>query len=139
MIRVLLEPNVLFSALIGPHGSAPHRVVTAWQGGLIETVVSPILLTELGDVLLRPKFARFRAQVGPYRAPIQSDALLVEDPPDPPAATADPDDDYLVARAARAGKADLIVSGDSHLLDLDGLIPPAINPRQLLDRLPAPQ
>lgn len=134
MIRVVVDPNVLISALIGPPGSAPHRVVMAWQGGLIEIVVSPHLLKELTDVLGRPKFTRFRPQVGPYVALIQSDALFVEDPPDPPAATADPGADYLVA-LARAGDADLIVSGDSHLPDLDGLVPPALSARQLLDRL----
>lgn len=134
MIRVVVDPNVLISALIGPSGSAPHQVVMAWQAGLIEFVVSPLLLRELQDVLRRPKFARFQAQVGPYVAMIESDALLVEDPSDPPGTTADPGDDYLVA-LARAGAADAIVSGDRHLLEIDGLVPPALSPRTLLDRL----
>jgi predicted nucleic acid-binding protein len=46
----------------------------------------------------------------------------------------DPGDDYLVA-LARAGRADVIVSGDSHLIDRPDLNPPALTPRQFTERL----
>lgn len=47
----------------------------------------------------------------------------------------DPKDDYLVA-LARASNADSLVSGDSHLLDLDYLPPlMAVTPRDFLEEL----
>jgi predicted nucleic acid-binding protein len=45
----------------------------------------------------------------------------------------DPKDDYLVALAV-AGRAEAIVTGDRDLLDHDGLVPPAITPRDACER-----
>jgi len=57
-----------------------------------------------------------------YRA---SGATIVDDPRDPPAASPDPDDDYLIA-LARVSGADYLVSGDRHLLDLEKADPPVL-------------
>lgn len=48
--------------------------------------------------------------------------------------TADPKDDYLVA-LYRDCNADLLVSGDSDLVDLDADDVTVLAPRELLDRL----
>jgi len=79
-------------------------------------VLSELLLAELGDVLTRPRIA---ARVAPHQASayieaIEGVAVLVEDPVDRPAATRDPDDDFIVALAI-ATSVDCIVSGDQDL------------------------
>lgn len=53
----------------------------------------------------------------------------------PPIILSDPDDDMILATAL-AAKADVIVSGDRHLLELQsyqGI--PILSPRQFLDRM----
>jgi predicted nucleic acid-binding protein len=61
-------------------------------------------------------------------------ATLIADPPEPPALTPDPGDDYLPALASAAG-ARFLVSGDPHLTQLAEPVPPVLTPRAFLDRL----
>jgi uncharacterized protein len=136
LTRVVVDPNVLISAFISRRGGAPDRIVRAWQNGAFELIVSPQLIAELTDVLSRPKFslqaADGRAQA--YIAVFAEDAIQVADPPDPARLTPDPDDDYLIALAQIAG-ADVIVSGDNHLVELVNPSPPVLTPRQFAERL----
>ncbi|HEY5261417.1 MAG TPA: putative toxin-antitoxin system toxin component, PIN family [Solirubrobacteraceae bacterium] len=133
---MVLDSNVLVSAFISQRGATPDRIVRAWREGAFELVVSPRLIAELTDVLGRPKF---KAQAGDGRArafiaALASDALRIEDPPDPPSVVADVDDDYLLALAEAAG-ADVIVSGDGHLTGLDDPTTRVMTPRQFFDML----
>jgi hypothetical protein len=50
---------VLVSAFIGDPEAGPARLVEAWRDRRFVLVVSPLLLVELGEVLSRPKFARW--------------------------------------------------------------------------------
>lgn len=120
-MRVVVDPNVLVSAAIA--GGNPFRVVELASGGLVGLVASPRLLDELGGVLARDKFLRWRTreQLDRFVADI---AVLVEsaaDPVDVPAVCRDPNDDYLVALAAEAG-VDVLCSGDRDLRDVAGVV-----------------
>lgn len=99
-------------------------------------MLSPQLIAELTDVLERPKFARQAAdgRAKAYVAALAGDAILVEDPRDPPPASPDSGDDYLIALARVAG-ADAIVSGDRHLTRLNDMVPPVLTPRQFVQQL----
>ena len=135
MLRVVLDPGVLISAVLAT-GGAPAQIVDRWEEGEFDLIVSPKLLEELIEVLERPKF---RPSVDEFEAraladTLRQEALLVDDPDDPPPVTPDPDDDYLVALAV-AGRADVIVSGDSHLTDLDNPPIRVFRPRDFLDAL----
>ncbi len=136
MTRAVLDPNVLVSAFIAQRGSAPDRIVRAWHEGAFELLVSPKLLGELAEVLARPRFARQggEGRADAYVAALAAGALRLADPSDAPSISRDPDDDYLVA-LARVGRADVIVSGDRHLTDLESLEPPVLTPRAFADRL----
>ena len=136
MTRAVLDPNVLVSAFISPRGGAPDRIVRAWREGAFELVVSPRLIAELTDVLGRRKFARQAAEgrAEAYIAALAADSAEVDDPPNPPAVSPDASDDYLIA-LARAARADVIVSGDSHLTQLIEPVPPVLTPRQFLKQL----
>lgn len=87
-------------------------------------------------MLARPKFAVKGAEgrADAYIAAFADDAIQVNDPPNPPAVSPDSDDDYLIA-LARAARADVIVSGDSHLTQLLEPHPLVLSPRQFVDQL----
>ena len=80
------------------------------------------MLAELARILKREKFTKVVTASGldieglvlGYAA----FALIVEPLPIPPTIIADPDDDHVLA-CALAAQAELIVSGDKHLLDLE--------------------
>jgi putative PIN family toxin of toxin-antitoxin system len=135
VLRVVFDPNVLVSAVITPVGP-PAEALDAWRNGEFDLIVSPRLLDELEDVLLRPKFRAYVSpeQVGAYVEALAAEALAFDDVADPPRVTPDPDDDYLIALARAAGAA-LLVSGDKHLLDLADPPVGVITPRDLLERL----
>lgn len=123
MRRVVLDPGVLVSALITPDGS-PARLLREICAGGLESIVSPLLLEELEDVLGRKKFRRYvdRAAVRDYLELLRCEALVVPDPEGPsPLRSADPDDDYLIALAQNQNAA--LVSGDKHLLGIGGGAP----------------
>jgi len=136
-VRVVLDANVLVSAAISAAGP-PRQIVSAWVDGRFQLVASPALLEELSDVLARPRFRRFIsiATAGDLIDGLAEDAEILDDPPAQPGLSPDPDDDYLIT-LARAAKADYLVSGDRHLLDLTDPGPPVLTPRQFLDLLGA--
>lgn len=53
-VRAAVDTNVLVSGLLSPHGP-PARIVDAFRRHRFELVVSPQVLDELLDVLLRPR------------------------------------------------------------------------------------
>jgi putative PIN family toxin of toxin-antitoxin system len=128
---------VLVSAAISAAGP-PRQIVTAWVDARFELVASPALLDELAGVLARPKFRRWigHAVARELVDGLADDATVIDDPPALSGVSPDPDDDYLIA-LARAANADYLVSGDRHLLELEGADPPVLTPRQFLDPLDA--
>lgn len=135
MIRAVLDPNILVSALIARDGP-PGRIVRAWSEGAFEMVISPRLIAELTEVLARPKF-KPQASAGraeAFIAAIAHDAERFEDADDPPGVSPDPDDDYLLALAI-AGGAEAVVSEDRHLLELEEPPVPILTARAFVERL----
>jgi len=133
--RVVLDPNVLVSALITPRGASAQLLVELREGAF-ELVASPLLLDELADVLRRPKLRRYvtEEEGATFVELIRSASVLIEDPPAPAVRIGDdPGDEYLVS-LARAARVDALVSGDPHLLALRGRIPVQA-PREFLDSL----
>jgi uncharacterized protein len=138
VLRVVLDPGVLISALLSGSGS-PAQLVRRWQEGLFDLVVSPMLLNELAGALTREKFRSYVTYAEALRFVVwlRHSGELVEDPPAETGLTADLGDDYLVA-LGREASADFIVSGDRHLTGIRNLRPPVLSPKQLLERLSRP-
>lgn len=136
MIRVVVDPGVFISALIGSRGRAPDLLIHAFVDDRIEVVASPLLLDELERVLRRPKFTRYvdERTAREFAGRVRRHATIVDDPAEPPAVTRDHKDDYLVALARQEG-VDAIVSGDRHLIDADLARLAVWTPRQLVDQL----
>jgi putative PIN family toxin of toxin-antitoxin system len=133
--RAVLDTDVLVSGLISPGGHSAALLLEL-RAGAFELVVSPILLAELGDVLGRPKVRPYvtAAEAAAFVELVGNEATIYNDPP--PAEerlSADPDDEYLLD-LARAASADVLVSGDSHLLVLRDVVP-VMTPAEFLATL----
>jgi uncharacterized protein len=136
VIRVVIDPGVFISALIGRRGAAPDLVMRAFVDDRIEVIASPLLLAELELVLRRPNLAAYADErtAREFVERIRRHAIVVDDPVDQPAVTRDRKDDYLVA-LARIEHVDAIISGDRDLVDAALEDPPVWTPRELADRL----
>lgn len=118
-MRVVADTNTVVSGLLWT--GAPRGVIDAARGGDLELCTSPDLRAELEDVLQRPKLARRLALTGLDRVALlvryEALATIIEPAVVESVVRADPDDDAVIACAV-AAQADVIVSGDKHLLDL---------------------
>lgn len=119
-MRVVLDTNTLVSALLSPHGP-PRRLLDDARAQVFDLCSSPVLMAELLDVVSREKFAARLAAAGLTPIGIVGEIrrlAAIAVPLDVPRVVADdPDDDHVLA-CALAARADLIVSGDKHLLGL---------------------
>ena len=131
-MRVVLDTNILVSALLWR--GAPYRCFLALQAGLADLIVSPPILEELKAVLVT-KFRHSVAEADEAVELIRSAAEMVEISGRLQAVPNDPSDDKFV-ETAQASRADLIVSGGRHLLNLGSTTDiPVITVREFLDRL----
>ena len=131
-MRVVLDTNILVSALLWR--GAPYRCLLAVQAGLADLVISPPILEELRTVLVT-KFRHTVPDADEAIGLIRAAADVVEIGGRLRVIPDDPDGDKFV-ETAQAGRAELIVSGDRHLLDLGSAFGvPIITARGFLDRL----
>ncbi len=118
-MRAVADTNVVVSAFLW--GGNPRRLLEAARHGQIRLYTSRALIEELERVLTRDKFADLLGQSRFSPAYLISRysrlAQLIAVASIEPVIAADPADDAVLACAV-AAKADLIVSGDRHLLDL---------------------
>lgn len=134
-VQVVLDPNVLVSALATP-GGACAELLAELVVSPVEIVVSDDLLEELRIVLDRPRFAHLPSgDISAFHAYLRGVCLVDDDPAGAPAdpSLSDPDDDYLI-RLTLAAPRRVLVTGDRHLLEMAGTIP-VVAPRELLDAL----
>jgi predicted nucleic acid-binding protein len=74
------------------------------------------------------------AEADAYVELIRAEGVVRPDPgPSPEALSTDPDDEYLID-LARDARADALVTGDAHLLDLRTIIP-VMSPAEFLETL----
>lgn len=118
-MRIVLDTNVVVSALIW--GGTPYRLIQAAADGDIELCTSPALLIELRDVLgrahLASRLARQRSSIEQALGFYGELAISVSPLTTLRVVPGDADDDHVIA-AALAARADLVVSGDRHLLSM---------------------
>lgn len=117
MIKIILDTNVLLSALLSPVGP-PAQLLEAWERKKFIVVACEALIAELRDVTSRPFFqARLRVSTVELLAAGLRD--LSEFCADLPQEVVAPDakDSFLLA-LAEAAHADFLVTGDKELLAL---------------------
>ncbi len=136
-VRIVLDTNVVVSALIW--GGTPYKLIEAAVAGDLVLCTSPALLAELLAVLTREhlgsRLQRQRASVDEAVTLYAAMAVCVSPTTIPRVVPGDADDDQVIAAAVAAG-ADLLVSGDRHLLRLGShqnirIVTPAVAVRVL--------
>jgi uncharacterized protein len=132
-LRVVFDTNVLISAVLFPHSVPGHALRRAREAGIVLSTQD--LVTEVRDVLARPKFDRYvSAQMrDEFLVTYIRDAEFVE-VTQHIAVCRDPKDDRVL-EAALNGQATCIVSGDDDLLVLHpfhGI--PIIRPSEFIAR-----
>jgi putative PIN family toxin of toxin-antitoxin system len=108
------------------------------RDGTLTLVSSPVLLAELAEVLEEPKFEAILIRSNTSRerclAEVQTLAEVITPTPLSAPICRDPDDDHVLALALTA-QADLIVSGDKDLLELNAFQIPILAPADALRRI----
>lgn len=114
-MRVVADSNIYISALL--FAGFPSVLLERAQTGKIDLFISQPILDEVLTVMRREKFKRTEAQVQEAREIIEGCTQRVEPTEMVYVVTADPSDNKII-ECALAAKADVIVSGDKHLLRL---------------------
>jgi putative PIN family toxin of toxin-antitoxin system len=130
-VKVVLDTNVLVSATLsdGP----PYQILKLAEEGAITSVTSPGIIEETRDVLTRDRVPFADDQVDDFVEKVLSVSRVVAPETNLQVVEDDPDDDKIVECAVEAD-AEYIISGDSHLLELeeyDGI--PVLSPADFLD------
>lgn len=120
MYKVVIDTNVLISGIIQKNGF-PHKVVKLWEKGNLILVTSIPMIEEAKKVLNYPKIkGKFNLKDGEIKQTILNllkYSILIYNPPALNVIKEDPEDNKILSTAIE-GRADYIVSGDSHLLRL---------------------
>jgi uncharacterized protein len=123
MIRVVIDTNLMVSAILAPGGSLAKILKLALDGEF-EFILSPLLVQEIEAVMRYPKIVKLMkkrrvsfAEIDDVFEKMKRVAINV---PGKLALNVLPDDlkDDMVLACAMEGRADFIVTGDSDLADL---------------------
>jgi len=138
MLRIVLDANVFVSALLNPHGK-PAQILNYVFENKIRLFTSPSIIEELQRVLSYPKLVKRhglgKEELKEFVSDLLSIMSLVEGKKAIEVIVEDPADNNYLSCAVDA-KADFIVSGDIHLLNLreyEGT--QIVTPTQLLEML----
>ena len=134
-LRVVLDNNVVLSALLFPHGRL-NWLRLAWLESVLMPLASLETLSELRRVIRYRKFGlsyndQDRAM---HRYSPWCEMIAIDEPPEIPDCR-DPRDRMFLELAV-AGQADALVTGDGDLLSLAPVFAvPIITPTELMARL----
>jgi putative PIN family toxin of toxin-antitoxin system len=115
MFRVVLDTNVLVSAIISDGKS--RELLKKGIAKQYSLVLSDLIIKELIDVMRRPKFQISEDELQRTILALIRTAEVVNVKTKIKAVKEDPKDDMIIETAID-GYADIIVTGDSHLLAL---------------------
>lgn len=115
MPRAVLDTNVLVSAVISQ--GKPRTLLGKGIAKQFSIVLSDFILSELVRVLQRPRFETSEDEIHKIVLALMQTGEVVNVRSRFQAVKDDPSDDAIV-NTAHDGRADMIVTGDSHLLRL---------------------
>ena len=128
--RVVVDSNVVVSVLL--FSGIPGKLIPLWKGRHIQPLCSKDIIDEYVPVLAYPKFKLAESEI---EFLISQEIVrwfeIVAVPPGKPFVIVDPSDDKFIW-CALAGRADAIISGDEHLLNLANSPIPILTPSQFL-------
>lgn len=114
-LRIVLDSNVIISGFL--FGGHPARLLKYALDGSVRCFTSLPILDEVREVLRRPKFGLSSDQALTLIEELHDLCEVVTPKRSVRKVSADPDDNVVLECASAAG-ANMIVSGNSHLLDL---------------------
>ena len=139
MLRAVLDTNQFVSSVLVRQG-VPAQVLEAWRRREFLPITSPSIIAEIRSTLnyprIRRKYPIVDDDIERLVALLERDALVVPGEANVGGAIPADSADEAVLACAIQGQADVIVSGDRHLLDLveyQGIS--IISAREFLDRL----
>ena len=130
MFRVVLDTNIVVSALLQPLGP-PAQVFVLAIGGAIQLCISGEIYAEYEEVLSRPRFQRPEEVVAGTLQAIRDKSLWVR-PTEAIRVCSDPDDDIFL-ECAQAARADYLVTGNLKHFPASWEGTRIVSPRDLLD------
>jgi len=116
-MRVIIDTNVLISAVF--FQGKPAVILEAWITGKIEIVLSTDILNEYSEVIERLSAKFPSVEISGILSILTAGCRIVEPEISEKQVCDDRDDDKFIATAL-SGKTNIIVSGDKHLLDVNG-------------------
>lgn len=131
-MKVVLDANIFVSSLVNIQGN-PKRIMSAWEEGAFDLLVSEPIVEEVGRVLRYPRIAKRHKQdeqaIQRFLELLKNEAILIE-PNERLSIVLEDESDNRYLECAREGKAQYLVSGDNHLLDIGEykgimILPPA--------------
>lgn len=137
MIRAVIDTNLLVSYLISHRPPISELIDVHLAQAKLVLLTAPVLLEELDRVLRYPRLQRHYTMEERARfvALVAAISEVIELPDSVPRICRDPDDDWVIACAV-VGDADVIVSGDRDLLDLQQVRDiPILSAREFLEWL----
>lgn len=114
-MKVVFDTNILISAAIAK--GKPHSLLIKAIGKDFTLFTSDELLEEIKEVMVRPKFKLSAEERRKFFRTFKKTVKNIRLVSNFKVVGEDPDDD-VVLNTAHDAKADYIVSGDKHLLDL---------------------
>lgn len=121
MHRVVIDTNVLVSGIIQRSGF-PFNVVKLWETGSMVMITSVATIGEAERVLNYPKIKKAYKltddEINRVISNLVTYSVFVENLPELNIIEECPEDNNILSTAV-AGKADYIISGDTHLLNLN--------------------
>jgi putative PIN family toxin of toxin-antitoxin system len=114
-VNIVCDTNVLVSGFL--FGGHAREILRLASRGVIINFISPGILREVEDVLRRPKFGLHPEQVLEIITLFKDTFEIVTPSIRVRAISSDPKDNHVI-EAALAARAEYIISGDRHLLEL---------------------
>jgi uncharacterized protein len=115
ILKIVPDTNVLISAFITDGNE--YQILKLAKQNNIKILLSPDILDEFEDVIKRPRLGFSFEQINSFTQQINNISEKIYPSETLSIIKEDPDDDKIL-EAASKGKADYIISGDNHLLNL---------------------
>lgn len=118
MYRVVIDTNTLASGAVSSHGPIA-TLITAWQNGAFDVLLSNEIYVELQRTLGKPYFTTHLSQaaIADYLLLVKAVAIPIVITIPVHGVATHPEDDRILATAL-SGRADYLITGDRNLRDL---------------------
>jgi len=131
-MKIVLDTNVFISGIFfsGP----PYQILSAWRDDIVQFVISIEILDEYQRVAKILAKQHPGIDISAILSLLISNSTIINAPPLSEKVSDDPDDDKFIACAV-SSNSEIIVSGDKHLLNLNGFNGiEIVNPRFFVDK-----